>query len=218
MKFEAYYRYVPDLTREISRAVLVARDRVVARARKKSPRGLEDYRVRDTRPDKNLSVLVPGGTSTFREFSKHRNKSQSNGQGIIFPSAPLALEIVEWRNGLSTWRYSIEVSILHSVVADINIDKRKSIYSLARWLSLRSFSSAAERRKIRHMNFRVETEQEEDGRWLAEVVDLPGVLAYGSTSKEAQAKVQALALRVVADRLEHGEAGPDLVSISFAAA
>jgi len=87
-----------------------------------------------------------------------------------------------------------------------------------RWLSLRSFSSAAERRKIRDMNFRVEIEQEEDGRWIAEVVDLPGVLAYGSTSKEAQAKVQALALRVVADRLEHGEAGPDLVSISFAAA
>jgi len=72
--------------------------------------------------------------------------------------------------------------------------------------------------KIRHMNFRVEIEQEEDGRWIAEIVDLPGVLAYGSTSKEAQAKVQALALRVVADRLEHGEAGPDLVSISFAAA
>ena len=68
------------------------------------------------------------------------------------------------------------------------------------------------------MNFRVEIEQEEDGRWIAEVVDLPGVLTYGSTSKEAQAKVQALALRVVADRLEHGEAGPDLVSISFAAA
>jgi predicted RNase H-like HicB family nuclease len=74
------------------------------------------------------------------------------------------------------------------------------------------------KRKIHHMNFRVEIEQEEDGRWIAEVVDLPGVLAYGSTSKEAQAKVQALALRVVADRLEHGEAGPDLVSISFAAA
>ena len=87
-----------------------------------------------------------------------------------------------------------------------------------RWLPLRFFSSAAERRKICHMNFRVEIEQEEDGRWIAEVVDLPGVLAYGSTSKEAQAKVQALALRVVADRLEHGEAGPDLVSISFAAA
>ena len=68
------------------------------------------------------------------------------------------------------------------------------------------------------MNFRLEIEQEEDGRWIAEVTDLPGVLAYGSTSTEAQAKVQALALRVIADRLEHGEAGPDLVNISFAAA
>ncbi|HXH86319.1 MAG TPA: type II toxin-antitoxin system HicB family antitoxin [Nitrospira sp.] len=64
----------------------------------------------------------------------------------------------------------------------------------------------------------MEIEQEDDGRWIAEVVDLPGVLAYGSTAAEARAKVQALALRVVADRLEHGEAGPDLVSISFAAA
>ena len=68
------------------------------------------------------------------------------------------------------------------------------------------------------MKFRVEIEQEEDGRWIAEVVDLPGVLAYENTSEEAQAKVQALALRVVADRLEHGEASADLVSISFAAA
>lgn len=68
------------------------------------------------------------------------------------------------------------------------------------------------------MKFRVEIEQEEDGRWIAEVVDLPGVLAYENTSEEAQAKVQALALRVVADRLEHGEANADLVSISFVAA
>jgi predicted RNase H-like HicB family nuclease len=68
------------------------------------------------------------------------------------------------------------------------------------------------------MTFKVEIEQEEDGRWIAEVMDLPGVLAYGQTPEEAQAKVQALALRVIADRLEHGEAGPDLVSISFAAA
>jgi len=68
------------------------------------------------------------------------------------------------------------------------------------------------------MNFRVEIEEEEDGRWIAEVIDLPGVLVYGNTSEEAQAKVQALALRVVADRLEHGEAGPELVTISFAAA
>ena len=68
------------------------------------------------------------------------------------------------------------------------------------------------------MTFKVEIEQEDDGRWLAEVVELPGVLAYRATPDEARAKVQALALRVLADRLEHGEAGPDLVNISFAAA
>jgi predicted RNase H-like HicB family nuclease len=68
------------------------------------------------------------------------------------------------------------------------------------------------------MKFTVEIEQEEDGRWIGEVIDLPGVLAYGKTPEEAKAKVQALALRVIADRLEHGEAGPDLVTISFAAA
>jgi len=68
------------------------------------------------------------------------------------------------------------------------------------------------------MTFRVEIEQETDGRWIAEVVELPGVIAYGSSEQAAKAKVQALALRVVADRLEHGEAGPDLLSISFAAA
>jgi predicted RNase H-like HicB family nuclease len=68
------------------------------------------------------------------------------------------------------------------------------------------------------MTFKVEIEQEADGRWIAEVVELPGVLAYGATPDEARAKVQALALRVLADRLEHGEAGPDLVNISFAAA
>lgn len=64
----------------------------------------------------------------------------------------------------------------------------------------------------------VEIEQEEDGRWLAEVVDLPGVLAYGDTQQSALARVQALALRVIAERLEHGETGPDLLSISFNAA
>jgi predicted RNase H-like HicB family nuclease len=68
------------------------------------------------------------------------------------------------------------------------------------------------------MTFRVEIEQETDGRWIAEVVELPGVTAYGSSEQAAKARVQALALRVVADRLEHGEAGPDLLSISFAAA
>ena len=68
------------------------------------------------------------------------------------------------------------------------------------------------------ITFKVEVEQETDGRWIAEVVGLPGVLAYGGTSDEAKAKVQALALRVVADRLEQGEEGPGLLSISFAAA
>ena len=53
---------------------------------------------------------------------------------------------------------------------------------------------------------------------MAEVPDLPGVLAYGASSDEAQARAQALALRVVADRLEHGEAGPHLLDISFIAA
>lgn len=57
---------------------------------------------------------------------------------------------------------------------------------------------------------RVETELEEDGRWIAEVPDLPGVLVYGQTREEAIARVQALALRVIADRLDHGEAIPEL--------
>ena len=68
------------------------------------------------------------------------------------------------------------------------------------------------------MTFNIEIEQEDDGRWIAEVIELSGALVYGKTPEEAKAKVQALALRLVADRLEHGEAGPDLVSISFAAA
>ena len=65
------------------------------------------------------------------------------------------------------------------------------------------------------MKLKVELEREDDGRWIAEVQDLPGTLAYGRTADEARAKVRALALRVVADRLEHGEASPDLLSISF---
>jgi predicted RNase H-like HicB family nuclease len=51
----------------------------------------------------------------------------------------------------------------------------------------------------------VEVEQEEDGRWLAEVPELPGVLSYGPTRREAIERVQVLALRVLADRLDHGE-------------
>jgi predicted RNase H-like HicB family nuclease len=68
------------------------------------------------------------------------------------------------------------------------------------------------------MHLTVEVDREEDGRWIAEVPDLKGVLAYGKSRDEAIAHAQALALRVLADRLEHGEAGPDLVSVSFRAA
>ena len=68
------------------------------------------------------------------------------------------------------------------------------------------------------ITFKVETEQEDDGRWLAEVIELPGVLAYGDTQEAALSKIQALALRAVAERLEHGEAGPELLSICFNAA
>ncbi len=63
------------------------------------------------------------------------------------------------------------------------------------------------------MSFTIELEQEEDGRWLSDVLELPGVLAYGHTREEAIARVQALALRVVADRLEHGEPVPEMVDV-----
>jgi predicted RNase H-like HicB family nuclease len=68
------------------------------------------------------------------------------------------------------------------------------------------------------MNIEIECEREDDGRWLAEVPQLPGVLAYGSTRDEAMAKAQVLALRVLAERLEHGESQPQSISISVAAA
>jgi predicted RNase H-like HicB family nuclease len=55
------------------------------------------------------------------------------------------------------------------------------------------------------MKWTIEIEKEDDGRWLSEIPDLPGVLAYGQTRDEAVAKVKALALRVLADRIEHGE-------------
>jgi len=61
---------------------------------------------------------------------------------------------------------------------------------------------------------RVEIEKEDDGRWIAEVPDLPGVMAYGQTRSEAISKVQALALRVLADRLEQGENIPELKEVS----
>ena len=64
-----------------------------------------------------------------------------------------------------------------------------------------------------NMNFTLECEQEVDGRWIAEVPELPGVLAYGSSSADAMGKAEVLALRVIADRLENGESKP--ISIRF---
>jgi predicted RNase H-like HicB family nuclease len=68
------------------------------------------------------------------------------------------------------------------------------------------------------MNFNIECEQEEDGRWIAEVPQLPGTVAYGPTRDQAMTRVEILALRVIAERLEHGESGPQAISISLAAA
>jgi predicted RNase H-like HicB family nuclease len=59
----------------------------------------------------------------------------------------------------------------------------------------------------------IEIEREDDGRWLAEIPDLPGVMVYGQTQVEAVSKVKALALRVLADRLEHGETVPELTEV-----
>ncbi len=58
--------------------------------------------------------------------------------------------------------------------------------------------------------FTVEVDREEDGRWIGEVLDLPGVLAYGTSRDDAVAKAKALAFRALADRLEHGEAIPEI--------
>jgi predicted RNase H-like HicB family nuclease len=68
------------------------------------------------------------------------------------------------------------------------------------------------------MTLQIELEQETDGRWVAEVPTLPGVLTYGVTRTDAVSKVQALALRVLAERLEHGEAVPELLTVTFEAA
>ena len=63
------------------------------------------------------------------------------------------------------------------------------------------------------MRFNVEVEREDDGRWIAEVSDFSGALAYGDTRDQAVAKAEALALRVMADRLEHGEPLPSLENV-----
>ena len=68
------------------------------------------------------------------------------------------------------------------------------------------------------MNYTIECEQEDDGRWLAEVIELPGVLTYGTTKDDAIVKAETLALRVIAERLEQGETKPASIHISLPAA
>jgi len=68
------------------------------------------------------------------------------------------------------------------------------------------------------VTFKIELEREQDGRWIAEIPDLSGVLCYGANQGEAVAKVQALALRVLAERLEHQEAPGELLNVTFQAA
>jgi predicted RNase H-like HicB family nuclease len=68
------------------------------------------------------------------------------------------------------------------------------------------------------MNFHIEYERETDGRWLAEVPEIPGVLTYGATVDEAMAKAEILVLRVLADRIETGENRPMPINIELAAA
>ena len=68
------------------------------------------------------------------------------------------------------------------------------------------------------MRLKIEIEQETDGRWMAEVPELPGVMTYGKTREDAISHVEALALRVMADRLEHGEKVPAVVEAFLVAA
>ncbi len=60
---------------------------------------------------------------------------------------------------------------------------------------------------------KIEIEREDDGRWIAEIPELPGIMVYGNNRSEAISKAQVLALRVLADRLEHGEQVPELSEV-----
>ena len=73
---------------------------------------------------------------------------------------------------------------------------------------------------LKHISnhFTIETEEEDDHRWIAEVLEISGVLVYGNTEQQAITKAQALALRVIADKLEHGEMALGLTSFEFVAA
>jgi predicted RNase H-like HicB family nuclease len=72
--------------------------------------------------------------------------------------------------------------------------------------------------KSQGLRFNIETERENDGRWIAEIVDIPGVLAYGRTQNQARANAYALALRVIADRVEKSRTVPESISLTCASA
>lgn len=76
---------------------------------------------------------------------------------------------------------------------------------------------AAGTRSAKQMRLTIETEREDDGRWLAEVMELAGVMAYGESRKDAMRRAKALALHVVAERLEQGEPSARTTTIRFAA-
>ncbi len=68
------------------------------------------------------------------------------------------------------------------------------------------------------MQFTLETEQETDGRWIAEILEIPGAMKYGSSKQNAIAQAEAIALRAMAEQIEHGEHPPEPIHITFAAA
>jgi predicted RNase H-like HicB family nuclease len=68
---------------------------------------------------------------------------------------------------------------------------------------------------ITHMVLSIELDREADGRWIAEALELPGVMAYGATREEAISSTEKLAIEVIADRIEHGELPPSALSVSF---
>ena len=86
------------------------------------------------------------------------------------------------------------------------------------WLAFAHFYRKRKRLKISETRIRfsimkIEIEKESDGRWIAEIPELPGVMAYGDSRSAAVAKVETLALRVIADRLEHGETVPEMAEL-----
>ena len=65
------------------------------------------------------------------------------------------------------------------------------------------------------MNLSIEIDREDDGRWIAEALELPGVMTYGSTREEAISNTEKLAIEVIADRIQHGELPPTALNVSF---